>query len=153
MQWQWSAFEQLSVDDLYAVLAVRQEVFILEQRCFYPDLDGIDRAAHHLLGWSHHGGERKLAAYLRCVPPGVKFDEPSLGRVLTAPFARGTGVGKVMMEEALRHAEQLHPGRAIRISAQLYLQRFYEGFGFRVTSAPYDEDGIPHIEMLREATA
>jgi ElaA protein len=153
MEWQWSAFEQLSVDDLYAVLAARQEVFILEQRCFYPDIDGIDRGAHHLIGWSHHDGERKPAAYLRCVPPGVKFDEPSLGRVLTAPFARGSGAGKVMMEEALRRAEQLHSGRAIRISAQLYLQRFYEGFGFRVTSAPYDEDGIPHIEMLREAAA
>lgn len=149
MEWQWAAFGQLSVDDLYAALAVRQEVFILEQRCLYPDLDGIDRHAHHLLGWRRQDGGRVLAAYLRCVPPGVKYDEPSLGRVLSALSARGSGAGKLLLEEGLRRTEQLYPGCRIRISAQCYLQRFYESFGFRVTSEPYDEDGIPHVEMLR----
>lgn len=157
MQWQWSAFGQLGADDLYAVLAARQEVFILEQRCFYQDLDGIDRTAHHLIGWqapaaglTGRSGERMLAAYLRCVPPGVKYDEPSIGRVLTTAAARGTGAGKLLLDEGLRRAGELYPGRAIRISAQLYLQRFYEESGFRATSEPYDEDGIPHVEMLRQ---
>lgn len=150
-QWQWSAFDGLQVDDLYALLAARQEVFILEQQCLYPDIDGIDRVAHHLLGWQMQDGERRLAAYLRCVPPGVKFDEASIGRVLTTPAARGTGIGKRLVEEGVRRTEALYPGRGIRISAQLYLQRFYEGFGFRATSEVYDEDGIPHIEMLRPA--
>ncbi|HYD81958.1 MAG TPA: GNAT family N-acetyltransferase [Paucimonas sp.] len=148
-EWQWSAYEQLQIDELYALLAARQEVFILEQRCFYPDLDGIDRRAHHLLGWQRQGGERKLAAYLRCVAPGVKYAEASLGRVLSVPAARGTGIGKQLLEEGLRHAERTYPGTRIRISAQLYLRRFYESFGFRATSEPYDEDGIPHVEMLR----
>jgi ElaA protein len=148
-EWQWSAFGQLNVDDLYAMLAARQDVFILEQRCLYPDIDGVDRKAHHLLGWQTQDGERRLAAYLRCVPPGMKFEEASLGRVLTTPAARGTGIGKQLVEEGIRRMEQRYPGGRIRISAQLYLQRFYEGFGFRVTSDVYDEDGIPHIEMLR----
>jgi ElaA protein len=94
-------------------------------------------------------GERSLAAYLRCVPPGVKYAEASLGRVLTSETARGTGIGGQLLEEGVRRAEALHPGSGIRISAQLYLKRFYEGFGFRTTSDVYDEDGIPHIEMLR----
>lgn len=149
MEWQWSAFGQLNVDDLYALLAARQDVFILEQRCLYPDIDSIDRDAHHLLGWQTQNGERSLVAYLRCVPPGAKFDEPSLGRVLTTQAVRSTGIGKQLLEEGIRRTEQLYPGCRIRISAQLYLQRFYESFGFRVTSDVYDEDGIPHIEMLR----
>jgi ElaA protein len=148
-EWQWSAFDAMRNDDLYAVLAARQEVFVLEQRCFYADIDGIDRVAHHLLGWQMRDGERHLAAYLRCVPPGVKYPEASLGRVLTSAAARGSGVGRLLLEEGVRRTEDLHPGRGIRISAQLYLQRFYEGFGFRATSDVYDEDGIPHIEMLR----
>lgn len=148
-EWQWATFEQLTTDALYALLAVRQQVFIIEQQCIYPDLDGLDRHAHHLLGWQHQHGERQLVAYLRCVAPGMKYDEPSLGRVLSVPSVRGTGIGKVLLQQGLHYAAQAYPGRRIRISAQQYLQRFYEEFGFRTTSAPYDEDGIPHIEMLR----
>ena len=149
IEWQWSSFDQLKTDELYAVLALRQEVFILEQACLYPDIDWIDQRAWHLLAWQTQSGKRVLGAYLRCVEPGVKYPETSLGRVLSAPSARGAGIGKVLLEEALRRAESQFPGRAIRISAQQYLQRFYEGFGFKVTSGPYSEDGIPHVEMLR----
>jgi ElaA protein len=148
-EWQWAAFDALGNGDLYDLLAARQQVFVLEQRCFYADIDGVDRVAHHLLGWQVRDGKRHLVAYLRCVPPGVKYAEASLGRVLTSKAARGTGIGKQLLEEGVCRAEALHPGSGIRISAQLYLQRFYEGFGFRATSDVYDEDGIPHIEMLR----
>ncbi len=149
VQWQWSAYEDLSREDLYAILARRQEVFIIEQQCIYPDLDGIDPRAFHLMGWRSMDGKRELLAYLRCVHPGVKYAEVSLGRVLSAPAARGTGAGRAMMTEALRHVARVYPGQAIRISAQLYLEKFYAGFGFVRTSEPYDEDGIPHVEMLR----
>ncbi|HEX7645750.1 MAG TPA: GNAT family N-acetyltransferase [Burkholderiaceae bacterium] len=149
VEWQWSAYEELSRDDLYAILARRQEVFVIEQQCIYADLDGIDAQAFHLLGWGKVEGRRELLAYLRCVHPGVKYAEASLGRVLSAPSARGTGIGRAMMAEALRHTDSVYPGQAIRISAQLYLEKFYASFGFVSTSAPYDEDGIPHIEMLR----
>ena len=149
IEWQWSSYEDLSKEDLYAILARRQEVFIIEQQCIYPDLDGIDRQAFHLLGWGRHDGERQLLAYLRCVFPGVKYPEVSLGRVLSAASARGTGIGRALLEQGIRHAEQQFPDLRIRISAQLYLEKFYRSFGFASTSEPYDEDGIPHIEMLR----
>ena len=123
--WQWSSFEDLSRDDLYAVIERRQEVFIIEQQCIYPDIDGVDRMAFHLLGWGERDGERQLLAYLRCVFPGVKYPEVSLGRVLTASIARGTGIGRELLAEGIRHAEQQFPGLRIRISAQLYLEEFY----------------------------
>ena len=148
-EWQWSSFNELDIDALYALLARRQEVFILEQRCLYPDIDALDQRAYHLLGWQMRDGVRSLVAYLRCVEPGVKYPEPSLGRVLTVAAARGTGVGKALLEQGIRHSGQQFPGQRIRISAQLYLERFYQEFGFRRCSQPYDEDGIPHVEMLR----
>lgn len=150
-EWQWSSFEQLSRDDLYALIAARQEVFVLEQNCVYQDVDFVDQHAWHLLGWQTRDGVRQLVAYLRCVLPGVKYDELSLGRVLSVKSVRGSGIGRELLTEALRRAEQQFQRQAIRISAQLYLESFYRSFGFVATSAPYDEDGIPHIEMLRSS--
>ncbi len=147
--WQWLSFDQLRCADLYQVLAQRQQVFALEQQCLYPDLDGFDQDAMHLMAWQVRDGKRSLAAYLRCIAPGVKYPEMSLGRVLTAFEARGTGIGKALLERGIWHAEQQHPGHRIRIGAQQYLERFYAGFGFLTTSEPYQEDGIAHIEMLR----
>ena len=147
--WQWSSFEQLSKADLYTVLAARQNVFILEQQCFYADLDGCDEGAHHLLGWREVDGRRVLAAYLRCLAPGVKFTEMSLGRVLTTEAARGSGAGRALLAEGIARAEALHPGQRIRIGAQQHLERFYGSFGFTACSEPYDEDGIRHVDMLR----
>ncbi len=149
IDWQWSPFEALSRDDLYAVLARRQQVFIMEQNCVYQDVDGLDQHAMHLLGWRHEAAGRELVAYLRCVLPGGKFDELSLGRVLCAPSVRGTGVGKQLFAEGIRRVELQFPGQRIRISAQQYLESFYRSFGFEVTSAPYSEDGIAHVEMRR----
>lgn len=148
-EWQWSAFSELSVDELYQVLQQRQDVFILEQRCFYQDFDGLDQGAHHLLGWRTVAGKRELAAYLRCLAPGVKYTEMSLGRVLSSKAARGSGIGRELLEQGIAHAERQHPGHRIRIGAQRYLEQFYASFGFVTFSAPYDEDGILHVDMLR----
>ena len=144
-QWQWSSFDQLSVADLYLVLQKRQEVFILEQTCFYPDLDDLDQDAWHLIGRR----EGKLVAYLRCLAPGAKYSEMSLGRVLTTMDARGGGTGRQLLEQGIAHAERQFPGQRIRIGAQQHLEAFYASFGFATVSAPYDEDGILHIDMLR----
>ena len=149
MFWQWQSFAQLSGAALYAVLAARQQVFVLEQKCLYLDIDGLDPGAHHLLGWRNVNGKRCLAAYLRCLAPGAKYTEISLGRVLTTLCNRGDGIGRELMGQGIAHAQQQHPGHRIRISAQAYLERFYTGFGFETVSAPYDEDGILHIDMLR----
>ena len=154
IDWQWQTFDTLRGADLYAILGARQAVFILEQQCLYPDIDNYDQQAWHLLGWqTDAAGQRTLAAYLRCLAPGAKFAEMSLGRVLTTPAARAGGIGKQLLQEGIRNAEQQFPGQAIRIGAQRYLERFYQQFGFATVSAPYDEDGIEHIDMLRAAPA
>jgi ElaA protein len=152
IEWQWRSFAELGNDELYEVLAQRQKVFVLEQQCFYNDFDGLDQGAHHLLGWRTIDGRRELAAYLRCLAPGVKFEEMSLGRVLTSQEARSKGAGRELLERGIGFAQQQHPGHNIRIGAQQYLERFYQSFGFQTISAPYDEDGIMHIDMLRTAT-
>ena len=149
IDWQFSRFADLTPFDLYDVLAARQNVFILEQTCLYPDIDGYDLEAHHLLGWRDVDGKRQLAAYLRVLAPGAKYDEMSIGRVITTPAARGSGAGRTLLDQGIAHAEALHPGHRIRIGAQQYLERFYASFGFQTVSAPYDEDGIMHIDMLR----
>ncbi len=152
VDWQWQAFEELGGAQLYQVLALRQQVFVLEQQCLYQDMDGHDQAAWHLQAWRTVDGERQLAAYLRCLAPGAKYTEMSLGRVLTAPFARGSGIGRQLLEQGIARAARQYPGHATRIGAQLYLERFYQGFGFVTVGAPYDEDGILHIDMLRAAS-
>lgn len=145
IDWQWCATGDLSARQLYAVFAAREAVFVVEQQCAYQELDGLDLDARHLIGWS--GGE--LAAYLRVLGPGVRFAEPSIGRVLTSQAFRGSGLGRELVARALTYVDERHPARGTRISAQAHLERFYHSFGFEVASAPYLEDGIPHIEMLR----
>jgi ElaA protein len=149
-QWQWRSFAELSSHDLYEVLAQRQHVFVLEQQCLYNDFDGQDPAAYHLLGWRTIDGKRQLAGYLRCLAPGAKYTEMSLGRVLTTRAARGCGIGRELLAHGILHAERQHPGHAIKIGAQQYLEAFYASFGFVTISAPYPEDGIMHIDMLRQ---
>ena len=151
-EWQWRSFAELSSHDLYAVLAQRQHVFVLEQQCLYNDFDGLDLASHHLLGWRTIDGKRCLAAYLRCLAPGAKYTEMSLGRVLTTKAARGAGIGRALLTQGIEHAERQHPGHPIKIGAQQYLEAFYASFGFVTISAPYDEDAILHVDMLRAAT-
>jgi len=145
LHWSWLRFEQLGVDHLYDALALRCRVFILEQGA-YLDPDGVDRHAWHLLG---RDGAGVLQAYLRIVDPGIKFDEPSMGRVITSPETRGTGLGRTLVAEGLARADAAWPGRGNRISAQAHLARFYGGFGFEAIGEPYLEDNIPHLEMFR----
>jgi ElaA protein len=147
--WQWSPFSELTPEDLYAVVRLREAVFIVEQNCAYPDADGRDPNAWHLLGWVQGSTGRSLVAYARIFAPGVRYDEGSIGRVVTAPEVRGTGVGKALMAEALRRIESLAPGQPIKIAAQRRLEDFYLRLGFRIVSAPYEEDGIIHVDMLR----
>ena len=147
--WQWRTFAELTSAELYELLALRQQVFVLEQQCFYNDFDGLDQQAHHLLGWREVDGKRQLAGYLRCLAPGIKYTEMSLGRVLTAKAARGLGVGRELIAHGIANAEQQYPGHRIRIGAQHYLEQFYASFGFQTITPVYDEDGIPHIDMLR----
>lgn len=149
--WRFQAFDALTVAELYAVLRLRSEVFVVEQNCVFLDMDNSDAQAMHLMGHTGKMGEAQgeLVAYARCFGPGVKYAEASIGRVITAPQARAGGLGHVLMGEAVR-AVQVHWGpQPIRIGAQARLQAFYEQHGFVREGEPYIEDGIPHIEMLR----
>ena len=148
MLWQWSRFDELTTDDLYAVVQLREAVFIVEQNCPYPDADGRDPNAWHLLGWGQTPGKRSLVAYARIFEPGVRYVEASIGRIVTAPHVRGTGIGKTLVAEALRRIESLAPGQPVKIAAQRRLEEFYLGFGFKTISDPYEEDGIIHVDMI-----
>ena len=146
--WTWHKLSDLSGVDVHAMLAARSAVFVVEQESIYQDPDPIDAVAWHLLG---RGTDGSILAYARVTPPGSRFTEPSIGRVLTMPAARGKGLGREIVAMALQKCRDAYPGRDVRISAQTYLTGFYEGFGFQVAGSPYNEDGIPHVEMLRPA--
>ena len=144
--WKCARFDELTAREVHDIYQARLAVFVVEQNCPFQDVDGADVESWHLTGRNASG---PLLAYSRLVPPGVKFAEPSIGRVLTTEVARRTGVGRQLMREAIARAQALWPGSPIRIGAQCYLERFYGEFGFARSSAQYIEDGIPHIEMLR----
>lgn len=147
LAWQWCTLDDLEAAQIYALFAARQAVFVVEQQCAYQDLDGYDIDAEHLIAWS----DNELAACLRLLAPGVKFAEPSLGRIITTGNFRGTGLGRELIRKGISRAEQRYPHQPIRIGAQAHLERFYGTLGFTRASDLYLEDGIPHIEMLRAA--
>ena len=149
LQWQFARFDDLPIHDWYAASVARVDVFVMEQNCPFQDNDGADFHSWHLLGWKTNDNRRELAAYCRLVDAGVKFPEPSIGRVVTPPAFRGQGFGKVLMTEAIWRHEELYPDKPNRIGAQQRLEHFYREFGFETVSAVYIEDGIPHVEMLR----
>jgi ElaA protein len=138
---------ELGVQGLYDALALRQRVFILEQGP-YLDLDGNDARSWHLLGRDDAG---VVQAYLRVVDPGAKYPEPSIGRVVTSPEVRGSGVGHALVREGVARCVAVWPGQGIRIGAQAHLERFYGAHGFARVGEVYLEDGIPHLEMARPA--
>ncbi len=150
IQWKLYTFEELSTEELYEIIHLRQKVFIVEQKCVYQDCDGQDRKAHHLVGWYDRGERPEAVAYLRIIYPKNESALPSIGRVLTHPDFRSKGLGRDIMAKCLRIIEEFYPASAICISAQRYLIPFYESFGFRLSSEGYEEDGIPHIKMTRD---
>lgn len=143
--WKIKTFAELSTAELYGILKVRAEVFVVEQNCPYLDPDGTDEKAVHL--WAEQNGE--ILAYCRLFDKGIKYEEASIGRVLTTSAARGKNLGKQMMAYAVETIENRFRTSEIRISAQDYLLEFYAGFGFKDTGKKYLEDEIPHTEMLR----
>lgn len=145
LRWVWKSFYELTAEQIYTILCVRQEVFVLEQECLYLDADGKDRMSFHLMGFN--GNE--LVAYARIVEPGVSYPEVSMGRILTVAKARGTGAGIELMHVGINEIENRFGKVPIRISAQTYLLEFYQKFGFSSTGKEYLEDEIPHTEMLR----
>lgn len=148
--WRCASFSELANTELYDALQLRQLVFIVEQKCLYLDADGLDTEARHLLGWQTVDGRERLVAYARLLPPALKYAEASIGRVITHPEHRGKGAGLALMREAMIQVENAGWGRAIRIAAQMYLQAFYENLGFHRISEPYLDDGIWHVDMLRD---
>lgn len=143
--WSLKHFSQLTPDELYAILQLRSEVFVVEQNCVFQDMDNKDQHCYHLMGRN----ETNLIAVSRIVPPGIAYEYPSIGRVVTSQSARRNGLGKELMIKSISELTNIYGKTPIRIGAQLYLKHFYESFGFVQTSDTYDEDGIDHIEMTR----
>ena len=131
--------------ELYAIMRLRNEVFVVEQNCVFQDADNKDQHCHHLMLWN----KDNLIAYARLVPKAVAYEQMSIGRIISSPAYRRTGAGKLLVNKAIEICRELFGEGPIRIGAQLYLKKFYEGFGFVQTSDVYDEDGIDHIEMIR----
>ncbi len=149
IQWICKSFSELTSAELYAILRLRNEVFVVEQNCVFQDADNKDQQSMHLMGWIND----ELAAYTRLLNVGVAYDKVSIGRVVTSPTYRNSGIGKVLMAESIEKCNALFGMQDIKIGAQLYLKKFYESFGFAQTSEVYDEDGIDHIEMIKPAHA
>ena len=142
--WTHKKFSELGPEELYAVLRLRSEVFVVEQNCVFLDMDNKDQLSHHLMGWQ----DDVLVAYARIVPPGISYAEFSIGRIVSSPKVRNQGIGRVLVSKGIDLAYTLHGKGIIRIGAQYYLRGFYESFGFEKAGEIYLEDGIQHIEML-----
>lgn len=147
LTWNWHRWETLRPDTLYAFLQLRSAIFVVEQNCVFPDMDGVDHLCEHLCGMDAQG---KLVTYLRLVPPGVRAEQPSLGRLVVDQSARKTGAGRAAMIEGLRVCAQRYPDQGVFLSAQQYLEAFYGSLGFKTISAPYLDDGIWHLKMLSD---
>ncbi|WP_413693348.1 GNAT family N-acetyltransferase [Psychromonas sp. KJ10-2] len=143
--WQFQLFSELSAHRLYQILKLRQDVFVLEQTCLYPDLDELDQQSAHVSLIDEE--DDSLLAYCRVLPAGVVYDDVAIGRVVVNKQARNKGFAKQLMIKAINFVEHEMQAPAITISAQSHLKAFYQSLGFEVISAPYDEDGIEHITM------
>jgi ElaA protein len=142
------AFDELTVHELYDMLRLRSEVFVVEQNCVFPDMDDKDQLCHHILFYNE---DKVLVATARLVPAGVSYlDLMSIGRIVTSQLVRGTGIGKQLVDFCIAECYRLFGSAPIRIGAQLYAKKFYESFGFEQSSEVYDEDGIDHIKMIKQ---
>ena len=144
IQWHCKDFASLLPNELYEIMRLRNEVFVVEQQCVFLDMDNKDQYSDHLSGWQ---GD-KLVGYARIVPAGISYSETSIGRIVSSPSSRGQGVGRELLTQSISTLYGLHGKRVIRIGAQYYLKKFYESFGFAQAGDIYLEDGIEHIEML-----
>lgn len=144
--WKIKEFEELSNFELYQILQLRINVFMLEQECLYPECDNKDLKGKHLMGYLNN----QLVAYARLLPPGVSYCDASIGRVVVHPQCRHLKLGNALMSKAIAQVREDFPNEDIRISAQAHLQGFYERVGFERVSEEYLEDNIPHVEMLFE---
>jgi len=143
IRWSCKSFTELTNEELYKILQLRNSVFVVEQNCPYQDCDDRDQHCHHLMGWQ----QGVLVAYSRLIPPGIAYKEPSIGRVVTALMARGKNIGRELMELSIKYIPELFGEHSVTIGAQLYLKKFYETLGFIKTGDIYLEDGIEHIKM------
>lgn len=142
------AFQELTPNELYDMLRLRSEVFVVEQNCVFPDMDDKDQLCHHVL---FYNDDKVLVATSRLVPVGVSYpDMMSIGRIVTSQLVRGAGVGQELVELSIQECYRLFGKKPIRIGAQLYAKKFYERFGFVQSSEVYDEDGIDHIKMVKQ---
>jgi len=148
MKWILKKFEELTLEELYSILQLRNEVFVVEQNCVYQDVDNLDKQAWHLMGWQ----ETQLMAYTRIIPPGIKYKEPAIGRVVISMAIRNKGVGKDLMNQSIDACEKLFGNTSVTLNAQLYLKRFYESLGFVPVSDVFPEDGIEHVKMTRASS-
>lgn len=144
VNWILKNFDRLSATELYAIMQLRNEVFVVEQNCVYQDADDKDQRSMHFCGWHVN----KLVAYTRIIPKGISYAEASIGRVVTSPAFRGTGIGSQLMKNSINLTFSEFDCTEIKIGAQLYLNNFYTSLGFIQCSDEYLEDGIPHIEMI-----
>ena len=143
LNWNCKKFSELGTTELYSILRLRSEVFIVEQKCVYQDLDDSDQPALHVMAFL----DDELVAYARALPPGIKYESSSIGRVVTSSKIRRDGYGKVLVEKVIASCRENWPQHDITISAQHYLESFYKSFGFITESEPYLEDDIPHVLM------
>lgn len=141
-------FKELTPTELYAILRLRNAVFIVEQNCAYQDLDNKDIYCYHLMLYR----DNELVAYARLVPPGLSYNEMSIGRVITSKTVRGTGIGRILMQAAIENCYKIFGHANIQIGAQLYATKFYNSIGFKEIGDIYDEDGIDHIHMIKYTT-
>jgi ElaA protein len=148
INWVCKHFSELTTEELYAILRLRSEVFVVEQNCVFLDMDNKDFVCHHVMGWK----EKELVGYSRIVPPGISYGESSIGRIVSLPAARKLGIGRELLTFSIQTLYRLHGKGNIRIGAQYYLKEFYESHGFVQSGEIYSEDGIDHVEMLRTVT-
>jgi len=148
LQWHYKHFDVLTTHELYEILKLRSLVFVVEQNCVYLDPDGKDQSSFHF--WATLDGV--IVAYVRILPPGLSYEEASIGRVITHPDYRRNGFGIELMQRAIEQTIQQFHVNDIRIGAQCYLENFYENLGFKKVGEPYLEDDILHVEMLLQRT-
>ena len=146
LQWSWKSFEQITKEELYEVLSFRQSIFVVEQKSWYQDADDLDNISLHLLLKEN----TFLVGYLRLIPPGKKYDTPSIGRIAIKENLRGNAIGSELVKRGIKKSSETYLTDSVTISAQNYLTKFYQNHGFTIQGEVYDEDGIPHVKMVKD---